>query len=293
MTVVSRFYEQTSLEHRYQISGDGSFFFRVEDHFPDLVGFYVRKRFLERFLSTMREVQTKPHTILDLGSSDGLFSQFLVNENDTLICADLASHSLSRAREHLSASAKEKARSLSFVVADAGNLPFSDEAFDILICTEVIEHLLDVQQALGELHRILKPGGVLYLTTPNKAGTGLFYGPLKYLSTRLGLSLKEHRPVYKRTQEAEQMYGMKSHVREFLPRELEDLLNDGGFCISISSRVFVTYLDLQLLSKLTRGLDRVLCAIPLVRLFAGFEHLFSALLPSRGFIQVCVAKKRS
>jgi SAM-dependent methyltransferase len=45
-------------------------------------------------------------------------------------------------------------------------LPFPDEQFDLLWCSEVIEHLYDVPGALSEFRRVLKPGGVMVLTTP-------------------------------------------------------------------------------------------------------------------------------
>ncbi len=48
-----------------------------------------------------------------------------------------------------------------------GRLPYDDASFDVVLLIEVIEHLSDHQAALGELARILKPGGVCILTTPN------------------------------------------------------------------------------------------------------------------------------
>jgi 2-polyprenyl-3-methyl-5-hydroxy-6-metoxy-1,4-benzoquinol methylase len=46
-------------------------------------------------------------------------------------------------------------------------LPFDDAAFDLIWCSEVIEHLQDPAFALAELRRVTKPGGLLLLTTPN------------------------------------------------------------------------------------------------------------------------------
>jgi SAM-dependent methyltransferase len=46
-------------------------------------------------------------------------------------------------------------------------LPYADASFDVVLLVEVIEHLENHRLALGELARILKPGGVLILTTPN------------------------------------------------------------------------------------------------------------------------------
>src|SRR5207244_1525396 len=52
------------------------------------------------------------------------------------------------------------------VVASADCLPFEDSSFDCVICTEVLEHCREPSAVLREIHRTLKPGGRLFLTTP-------------------------------------------------------------------------------------------------------------------------------
>ena len=47
------------------------------------------------------------------------------------------------------------------------NLPFPDHSFDLVTCTEVVEHLEHYRSTLREINRVLKPGGTLVLTTPN------------------------------------------------------------------------------------------------------------------------------
>lgn len=46
-------------------------------------------------------------------------------------------------------------------------LPYPDATFDVVTATEVIEHLEDFRQVVREIHRVLKPGGVCILSTPN------------------------------------------------------------------------------------------------------------------------------
>lgn len=53
-------------------------------------------------------------------------------------------------------------------VADISKkIPFANNFFDLVICTETIEHVADPDSLLKEIHRILKPDGTLLLTTPN------------------------------------------------------------------------------------------------------------------------------
>lgn len=48
-------------------------------------------------------------------------------------------------------------------------LPFDSNTFDLIWCSEVIEHVHNVEQLTREFRRILKPGGVIICTTPNSA----------------------------------------------------------------------------------------------------------------------------
>ena len=52
------------------------------------------------------------------------------------------------------------------VSADALKLPFADGTFDRIICSEVLEHIPDDHTAIGELARVLRPGGSIALTVP-------------------------------------------------------------------------------------------------------------------------------
>ncbi|HLW31995.1 MAG TPA: methyltransferase domain-containing protein [Aequorivita sp.] len=55
------------------------------------------------------------------------------------------------------------------VKADICNLPFSNAAFDFIICNHVLEHIPDDTKAMQELYRILKPGGTAILQVPYEA----------------------------------------------------------------------------------------------------------------------------
>lgn len=51
------------------------------------------------------------------------------------------------------------------LIGDAQALGLTDAAFDVVLCTEVLEHLREPQRAVDEMFRVLKPGGTLLLTT--------------------------------------------------------------------------------------------------------------------------------
>ena len=94
---------------------------------------------------------------LDLGCGDGRLSAELRAKELTL--ADVSAVALARARARLPA-----ARTVE-LDPDAA-LPLADSCFDLVLCTETIEHVRDVQLFLSEARRVLRPGGELALTTP-------------------------------------------------------------------------------------------------------------------------------
>ena len=72
-----------------------------------------------------------------------------------------------RALPHLNyISADLNPASIAMVQADITSMPFGDETFDVVICNHVLEHVSDDRKAIGELYRVLKPGGRVYMMHP-------------------------------------------------------------------------------------------------------------------------------
>jgi ubiquinone/menaquinone biosynthesis C-methylase UbiE len=64
------------------------------------------------------------------------------------------------------------------IVSDIESIPVNDESFDVVICTEVLEHVPEPIKALKEMSRILKKGGTILITAP--LGSGLHQLPYHY-----------------------------------------------------------------------------------------------------------------
>lgn len=78
---------------------------------------------------------------------------------------DVASAAV-RAEEFRSTVPADPACGIAFGCADALALPFADHCFDVVICSEVLEHIEPYREVLGEIRRVLKPGGLLVTSVP-------------------------------------------------------------------------------------------------------------------------------
>jgi 2-polyprenyl-3-methyl-5-hydroxy-6-metoxy-1,4-benzoquinol methylase len=57
---------------------------------------------------------------------------------------------------------------LQTVAGDITNCQMPSDSFDLIVCSEVVEHIADSQKATDEMYRVLKPGGILILSTPQR-----------------------------------------------------------------------------------------------------------------------------
>ena len=60
-----------------------------------------------------------------------------------------------------------KLENVNFLCSDVEELPFEDHYFDVIVSFETIEHLSNPEKFLKEIHRVLKPGGVIIVSCPN------------------------------------------------------------------------------------------------------------------------------
>jgi SAM-dependent methyltransferase len=117
----------------------------------------------------LKKMQLKPNSkFLDLGCGEGrhCFGAYMSEEID-VFGFDMSLSDVGKAKENFDQFNENiSTKSCNFGVADAKKLPFKDNTFDFIICSEVLEHIIDYQSALSEINRILKPEGKLAVSVP-------------------------------------------------------------------------------------------------------------------------------
>jgi SAM-dependent methyltransferase len=138
-------------------------------------------------LAFMREGVRSGDRVLDLGSGTGTFTDWLARIGAAPVGAEVAEAAVRRAR----AAHPE----LEFLrVPIDGPLPFEDTSFDVVWATEVIEHVADTGRWLSEVRRVLKPAGLLLLTTPSHGTLRVALAGIERFSQPLG----DHLHLYTR-----------------------------------------------------------------------------------------------
>jgi 2-polyprenyl-6-hydroxyphenyl methylase/3-demethylubiquinone-9 3-methyltransferase len=103
--------------------------------------------------------------VLDLGCGGGLATAGLAQRGAKAVGLDLSHASLRVAHRHTRGHVQPEPV---FACGRAEALPFADASFDIVWCTDVLEHLANVPTAMAQIVRILKPGGLLLYDTINR-----------------------------------------------------------------------------------------------------------------------------
>ena len=108
-------------------------------------------------------------SLLDCGCGPGSITVGLANvvAPGEAVGIDINVNEITYARAHAT---EQGMRNIRFETADVYDLPFPDNAFDAVFSHTLLEHLNDPLQALKEMHRVLKPGGVIGVRAPDYEG---------------------------------------------------------------------------------------------------------------------------
>lgn len=165
--------------------------------------------FDDRFLTVKGELEkliksySEMTKILDIGIGDGIYEASLneeIRRKCELYGVDISEEMLKRAKPYLSGS--------EVVDLDSQKLSYKENTFDIVIVSEILEHVFYPEKILYEAQRVLKKGGILLLTFPNSAS----------LNLRLSILLLGSSPLLNYPKN-------KEHIRFFKNADIEDMLS--------------------------------------------------------------------
>jgi len=124
----------------------------------------ARLDYLHKVLNVEFADELQQLKVLDIGCGIGLLTLPLAETGCTVSAVDPSLDTLAVARD----AAQQKTLNIDFRKAPGEKLPYSDGCFDVVTCCDVLEHVNDLELALSETARVLRPGGVYIFGTLNR-----------------------------------------------------------------------------------------------------------------------------
>jgi O-antigen biosynthesis protein len=120
----------------------------------------IRLEHYHRYAIVLDVVKEK--NVLDVACGEGYGSYFMAEVARSVVGVDISDEAV----QHASKTYKKP--NLAFQQGSATNLNFADASFDVVVSFETIEHLAEQAQMLAEIRRVLRPDGVLVISSPNR-----------------------------------------------------------------------------------------------------------------------------
>lgn len=162
--------------------------------------------------------------LVDLGCGEGYLTLPLSRSAGQSLGVDFARSALQVLQEQL---AREQQR-IHLIVAIGGRLPLGDASIDKLLCNHMLEHVIDDDAVLREVHRVVRPGGNVLIGVPLTLTPQVrFLIRLRRLFRPRARQLRLERVQPGRL--VSELIGKQSHVRFYSLRSVLDLLERNGF----------------------------------------------------------------
>lgn len=192
--------------------------------------------------------------ILDAGCGNGPYSCYLSQRNNSFIVAcDISPKMVTEAKKRIESEGNPNA--VRFLASNLECLPFKDRTFDGIICSQVIEHLINDNIGLKEFHRILKPEGTLIISTDNRNN---------HISRLLSFPVDAFKKIFmvKRTT-------WKYPHKDYKPEEFYTMLSKAGFNIKKTMTFRFTLpsplWQIGILTTLVDRIEKFAIKLPLVK----------------------------
>ena len=133
--------------------------FTGERFLPECAGEMIYEHW-HRYLIVRNYVVGK--RVLDVASGEGYGSHLLAKSAASVVGADISANAVAHANSRYAN------KNLRYVAADCKQLPEPDSSFDVIVSFETIEHMTEHEAFMREVDRLLAPGGMFIISSPNR-----------------------------------------------------------------------------------------------------------------------------
>lgn len=250
---IKKRYNEVSREKKHQPFGD-----EILNNYD----YYLRKKLIDKYMNYC--LKHGATSFLDVGCADGLYVfDSLKMGYMKSVGVDISDNAVKRAIQK--SKTIENWKNVKFKIADAEKLPFDDNSFDVILCSETLEHLLEPVTAIKELQRISKKFVIISVPT----GIGVPW--IKYGRNLIGKPFKIDKDITFKYDGHLHYYTAKSLLGMLIKNKLEPINYCGcpilGLLLALKTRPILT------------------------KIFSPLDLLLSKIFPEYGATTIVLCKK--
>ncbi|MBI2031372.1 MAG: class I SAM-dependent methyltransferase [Candidatus Levybacteria bacterium] len=184
---------------------------------PDYYQKGVKKNILQRtwhkgkLKTILSFIEDYPQSILDVGCASGWFLNEVSRKFPKAECTGIDPY------EDAIKYGKKKYEKLNLIVADGHDIPLPSSTFDLVICSEVLEHVANPEKVVGEIKRVMAPNGIALIEMDSG---NILFRMIWYWWTHMRKGVWQH-----------------AHLHSFNAKKLEKIIKKGGLII-VEKKVF-------------------------------------------------------
>jgi len=152
-------------------------------------------------------------SLLNVGGSAGIIDSFLSENFHSVTSIDIDENAINFAKEQF------QRPNLEFKIGDAMDIGYPEDTYDVVVCSQVYEHVPNARTMMDEIYRVLKPGGVCYFAASNRLMWNEPHYNLPLLSVMPKFMAHYYMRLAKRGSEYYEthftLWGLRSLVRRF------------------------------------------------------------------------------
>jgi 2-polyprenyl-3-methyl-5-hydroxy-6-metoxy-1,4-benzoquinol methylase len=137
-------------------------FYESSDRYLDICESRQEANF-RNILDVIAQYVPKDARLLEFGCGTGNLASLVAAKGFRVLGVDISERFIGHAKRTYAAHQSN----LDFAAVGFGPLPFSDTSFDCIFTCAVLEHCYEVEKIVSDFHRLLRPGGILIIGTPN------------------------------------------------------------------------------------------------------------------------------
>jgi ubiquinone/menaquinone biosynthesis C-methylase UbiE len=186
---------------------------------------YQHRQRLRIIKSNIEKMPLESPAALDAGAGKGPYTYVMTSQFKKVYSFEYSPSELERLRTNVAGEFGDFPGHVETKQVDLQKIPLPDSSVDFIVCSEVLEHIPDYDEAMSELYRVAAPGAKVVFSMPNRYGLFWLYDKFMFYFVKLVKKIlgREEKP-----REGYNFWELNRHW-SFSPRQIRGIAKKAGF----------------------------------------------------------------